>query len=116
MSEDDSKVVTLKVRVVPEFREKIISTAKNNNRSMNAEIVARLEQSFESSIFTEEQKIEYGKGFLAGTAEALTILYNGMLHGLENSYANDPTPELLLEIEKHKFLIEKFNVLAHSKA
>ena len=46
MSEDQSAVVTLKVRVTPEFREKIIATAKENNRSMNAEIVHRLEQSF----------------------------------------------------------------------
>ena len=47
MTEDQSAVVTLKVRVTPEFREKIVSTAKANNRSMNQEIVARLEQSFE---------------------------------------------------------------------
>lgn len=49
MSEDQSSVVTLKVRVTPEFREKIIETAKENNRSMNQEIVARLEQSFKDS-------------------------------------------------------------------
>lgn len=41
-----SEVVTLKVRVSPEFREKITNTAKENNRSMNQEIVSRLEQSF----------------------------------------------------------------------
>lgn len=47
MSEDQNNIVTLKVRVTAEFREKIATTAKENNRSMNAEIVARLEQSFE---------------------------------------------------------------------
>ncbi|EXA96562.1 arc-like DNA binding domain protein [Acinetobacter sp. 1295259] len=46
MSEDDNKIVTMKVRVTPEFREKIIASAKENNRSMNAEIVHRLEESF----------------------------------------------------------------------
>lgn len=46
MSEDNNAVVTLKVRVTPEFREKIIDAAKENSRSMNAEIVHRLEQSF----------------------------------------------------------------------
>lgn len=46
MSDDQSGVVTLKVRVTPEFREKIVDTAKQNNRSMNQEIVSRLEQSF----------------------------------------------------------------------
>ncbi len=47
MTEDDNKVVTMKVRVTPEFREKLVTTAKENNRSMNAEIVDRLEKSFE---------------------------------------------------------------------
>lgn len=47
MNEDDNKVVTMKVRVTPEFREKLVTTAKGNNRSMNAEIVDRLEKSFE---------------------------------------------------------------------
>lgn len=46
MSEEESTVVTLKVRVTPEFREKLVTTAKENNRSMNAEIVDRLEKSF----------------------------------------------------------------------
>ncbi len=46
MSDDQSEVVTLKVRVSPEFRERIVTTAKENGRSMNAEIVHRLEQSF----------------------------------------------------------------------
>lgn len=47
MTEVDNKVVTLKVRVSPEFREKITQEAKANNRSMNAEIVKRLEDSFD---------------------------------------------------------------------
>lgn len=50
MSDDQNSVVTLKVRVSPEFREKIVNTAKANNRSMNQEIVARLEKSFENNI------------------------------------------------------------------
>ena len=50
MSDDQSGVVTLKVRVTPEFREKIVDTAKQNNRSMNQEIVSRLEQSFKPEI------------------------------------------------------------------
>ena len=51
MSEDQSSVVTLKVRVTPEFREKIVETAKANNRSMNQEIVDRLESSFSANFF-----------------------------------------------------------------
>ena len=58
MSDDQNGVVTLKVRVTPEFREKIVETAKNNNRSMNAEIVHRLEQSFnDESLFLSTESI-----------------------------------------------------------
>ena len=53
MSEDQNNIVTLKVRVTAEFREKIATTAKENNRSMNAEIVARLEQSFSTPETTQ---------------------------------------------------------------
>ncbi len=52
---DDNKVVTLKVRVSPEFRELITDTAKANNRSMNAEIVDRLEKSFDQSSDTANE-------------------------------------------------------------
>lgn len=55
MSDDDNKVVTLKVRVTPEFRELITDTAKANNRSMNAEIVDRLEKSFTQSSDTANE-------------------------------------------------------------
>lgn len=115
MSEDQSAVVTLKVRVTPEFREKIIATAKENNRSMNQEIVARLEGSFESTLITEDQKIQYGKGFLSGTATALSILYGNTLNKLQHQYTDNPTPELHLEIEKYKFLIEKLELLADNE-
>lgn len=36
-----------KLRMPPELKEKLFSSAKDMNRSLNAEIVARLEQSFE---------------------------------------------------------------------
>lgn len=55
MTEDDNKVVTMKVRVTPEFREKLATTAKENNRSMNAEIVDRLEKSFSQQLSQDDQ-------------------------------------------------------------
>ncbi|TCB79333.1 Arc family DNA-binding protein [Acinetobacter sp. ANC 3781] len=60
MSEDQSSVVTLKVRVTPEFREKIISSAKENNRSMNAEIVHRLEDSYYTQAHSEDKFLLFG--------------------------------------------------------
>ncbi|MGQ1157205.1 Arc family DNA-binding protein [Acinetobacter baumannii] len=61
MNEDDNKVVTLKVRVSPEFREKLVTTAKENSRSMNAEIVSRLEKSFEEDIEKYEDALRNAK-------------------------------------------------------
>ncbi|OTG88877.1 Arc family DNA-binding protein [Acinetobacter sp. ANC 3813] len=108
--------VEYKVRMPQELKDKITASAKELNRSINADIVARLEESFEGSTFTKEQKIEYGEGFLAGTVEALTALYSDLLSDLEKGYSNNPTPELFLEIEKYKFLLEKMNLLLHSKS
>ena len=45
--------VAYNLRLPQELKDKIAESAKELNRSMNADIVARLEQSFEKSINTE---------------------------------------------------------------
>ncbi|KXZ65964.1 Arc-like DNA binding domain protein [Acinetobacter venetianus] len=47
-SENNSHVITVKLRVSPELKQKIAISAKAYNRSMNADMVARLEQSFDN--------------------------------------------------------------------
>lgn len=47
--------VEYKVRMPQELKEKIAASAKELNRSMNADIVARLEQSFEKPITSEHE-------------------------------------------------------------
>ncbi|WP_335984452.1 Arc family DNA-binding protein [Acinetobacter haemolyticus] len=47
-SENNSQVITVKLRVSPELKQKIAISAKAYNRSMNADMVARLEQSFDN--------------------------------------------------------------------
>ena len=42
-----------KLRMPPELKEKLFSSAKEMNRSLNAEIVARLEQSFSTPETTQ---------------------------------------------------------------
>ena len=44
---DNPKHVTVRLRVPPELRDKIAASSEQYNRSMNADMVARLEQSFE---------------------------------------------------------------------
>lgn len=43
---EDSKIITVKLRVPPDLRDRIADSAKALNRSMNADMVARLEASF----------------------------------------------------------------------
>lgn len=43
--------VEYKMRMTQELKEKIVESAKFHNRSMNADIVARIEQSFEPDFF-----------------------------------------------------------------
>lgn len=47
--------VAYNLRLPPELKDKIAESAKELNRSMNADIVARLEQSFEKHITSEHE-------------------------------------------------------------
>ncbi|HHW53352.1 MAG TPA: Arc family DNA-binding protein [Acinetobacter towneri] len=47
--------VAYNLRLPPELKDKIAASAKELNRSMNADIVARLEQSFEKNISSEHE-------------------------------------------------------------
>ena len=42
--------VEYKMRMTQDLKDKIVESAKEHNRSMNADIVARLEESFEQKI------------------------------------------------------------------
>lgn len=44
---ENPKHVTVRLRVPPELRDKIAESASSHNRSMNADMVARLEKSFD---------------------------------------------------------------------
>ncbi len=56
---DNPKHVTVRLRVPPELRDKIAASSEQYNRSMNADMVARLEQSFE-----KDDATEFDKGFV----------------------------------------------------
>ena len=47
---DEHTGIQYKLRLPPELKEKIAISAKEHNRSMNADIVARLEQTFSSEV------------------------------------------------------------------
>jgi hypothetical protein len=47
MSESEKRIPPFGLRLPPELKERVHEAAWRNNRSMNAEIIARLEASFE---------------------------------------------------------------------
>ena len=47
--------VEYKMRMTQDLKDKIVESAKEHNRSMNADIVARLELSFEKPITSEHE-------------------------------------------------------------
>lgn len=68
MENEDSKTITVKLRVSPELKQKIVESAEKHNRSMNADMVARLEKSFEDSEAVEKKynalMIEFAQLFM----------------------------------------------------
>lgn len=106
MSDDQSGVVTLKVRVTPEFREKIVETAKVNNRSMNQEIVARLEESFNKKDMGREFFQKNLHLFLSAYCAGLESNYDDSISQLEESLSQTKNPEMIQFLE-HRLQVNK---------
>lgn len=66
-----------RLRVPPGLRERIADEAKRNNRSMNAEIVARLEKSFTESPISKEAR-EWVQEMIEVTMKSLVIKANSI--------------------------------------
>lgn len=109
MSEDQNNIVTLKVRVTAEFREKIATTAKENNRSMNAEIVARLEQSFDSAKNYSEEEFERAvNNFLEGFFTASVQACQMSIDHLHAQYGDNLIGEQRLYLEATKLMQSQY--------
>lgn len=54
---DNQKEPQYKLRWNEELRDKVMISAKENNRSINQEIIARLEQSFTDKNIAEEEVV-----------------------------------------------------------
>lgn len=106
MSEDQNNIVTLKVRVTPEFREKIVETARTNNRSMNQEIVARLEESFEGKSLDHDFFQKNLHLFLASYCAGLESNYDEAIAQLKDSLTKTKDPEMIQYLE-HRLQVNK---------
>lgn len=93
-----------KLRMPPELKEKLFASAKDMNRSLNAEIVARLEKSFES--FTTES-VDFAHGYLSAYLRMQTAIYYHAISDLEKEYKKNPSPEVVQELKKYKVLLDE---------
>jgi len=55
--ENSTQVITVKLRVSADLKQKIVKSSEKYNRSMNADIVARLEESFKHD-FTDQNMLQ----------------------------------------------------------
>jgi hypothetical protein len=74
------------LRLPPGMRELIAEAAKTNNRSMNAEIVARLEQSLQTPLDRGLRAEEVDR-IVVGTLRRLSSLPDPQLRGMINALA-----------------------------
>lgn len=103
---EESNIVTLKVRVTPEFRERIVETAKTNNRSMNQEIVARLEESFDNKDIGQEFFQKNLHLFLSAYCAGLESNYDEAISQIEESLSQTKNPEMVQFLE-HRLQVNK---------
>lgn len=95
-----------------ELRDKIADEAKKNTRSMNQEIVARLEESLQETKYTEEDFKLKVRNFLSGIFYAGVVLGNEDIKELEKKYATSPSEDLRIDIEAKKVFVEQFELLS----
>ncbi|ENX41530.1 Arc family DNA-binding protein [Acinetobacter sp. NIPH 2100] len=82
----------VRLRVPPELKKQIEEAAEYNNRSQSAEMVARLEKSFDTSIdsdLVKDIKITMLQNQLSESMKMMDILhgyFNSMLHGKQDEY------------------------------
>ncbi|WP_228144774.1 Arc family DNA-binding protein [Acinetobacter sp. ANC 5600] len=101
--------VEYKMRMTQDLKDKIVESAKEHNRSMNADIVARLEESFTKS-FTES--VDFAKGFLNSYLQIRATTYYSSMIDLKEQYEKEPSTELLYEITKYEILFNEMMKLA----
>ena len=101
----------VRLRVPPELKQKIEESAEKNNRSQSAEMVARLEKSFES--FTTES-VDFAHGYLSAYLRMQTTIYYQAIKDLEKDYKSNPSSEIAQDLKKYKILLdETFKLIDH---
>lgn len=95
-----------KLRWSEELREKISQSAKEHNRSMNADIVARLEESFEKRNYDPDFFEKNLHMFLATYCAGLESNYDEAITQIEESLSKTENPEMIQYLE-HRLQVNK---------
>ena len=88
-----------KLRWPESLRQKIAQSAKEHNRSMNADIVARLEDSFEKKNYDHDFFEKNMHMFLAVYCAGLESNYDEAIAQLEESITKTDDPDIVQHLE-----------------
>lgn len=106
---ENQKDPQYKLRWSEDLRDKVMQSAKENNRSINQEIIAKLEDSFSRS-YTEN--VDFAKGYLDSFLRIKATAYYISMNEVKEMYKKDPSPELLYEQTKYELLFREMMRLA----
>lgn len=90
----------VRLRVPPELKTKIEKSAEENNRSQSAEMVARLETSFEEKNIGYDFFKKHLHLFLASYCAGLEHNYDEAIAELETSISKTQDPEKIKKFEQ----------------
>ena len=99
----------VRLRVPPELKQKIEESAEKNNRSQSAEMVARLEQSFENTKSYSEEEFEKAvNNFLEGFFTASVQACQMSIDHLHAQYGDNLIGEQRLYLEATKLMQSQY--------
>ena len=99
----------VRLRVPPELKQKIEESAEKNNRSQSAEMVARLEQSFDSAKNYSEEEFERAvNNFLEGFFTASVQACQMSIDHLHAQYGDNLIGEQRLYLEATKLMQSQY--------
>lgn len=103
---ENQKEPQYKLRWPEDLRDKVMNSAKEQNRSINAEIIARLEESFEKKNYDHDFFEKNLHMFLATYCAGLESNYDEAISQIEDSLSKTKNPEMIQFLE-HRLQVNK---------
>ncbi len=96
-----SSIPPFGLRMLPELRERIASAAQENGRSLNGEIVSRLEASFKPVAFSIGTKGPVGERFLKALVDFQAAVQEALEHDGQ-TFEGDEARDLKERLEREQ--------------